>query len=114
MQQVVDLQRDEDFRGLDIALASISPDPLEAWRAEGDGFGISTPMLSDTGNDVASRFGVMRWAMPSNEPGHTFVLVDADGIVRWIKDYGAPENGGAMYVAPTDLTPAIRSALADA
>ena len=52
MQQVVDLQRDEEFQALDVALASISPDPIEAWRAEGEGFGISTPMLSD-GNSAS-------------------------------------------------------------
>jgi hypothetical protein len=41
--------------------------------------------------------------MSSGEPGHTFVLVGKDGTVRWIRDYGAPENGGFMYVAVNAL-----------
>ncbi|BDG61184.1 hypothetical protein caldi_22740 [Caldinitratiruptor microaerophilus] len=44
---------------------------------------------------MAHPYGVMRWAV-GNEPGHPFVLVDASGQVRWLRDYDAPENGGLM------------------
>ena len=69
--------------------------------------GIHAPLLSDDGNRVANAYGVMRWGMPTGEPGHTFVLVDRDGRVGWIRDYGAPEHGGLMYVSPGDLVPLI-------
>ena len=103
MQQVVDLQSDPAFVDLDIALLSLAVDPPDAWQAETEGLGIETPLLSDIGNRVATRYGVMRWKMASNEPGHTFVLVDEQGRVAWIRDYGAPENGGLMYVNPPEL-----------
>lgn len=103
MQQVVDLQNDEAFQTLGVAVLSISPDPSEAWAAEGSNLGITTPLLSDPENRVATMYGVMRWKMPSNEPGHTFVLVGIDGRIVWIRDYGAPEHGGAMYVPVPEL-----------
>lgn len=103
MQQVVDLQGDPSFKELGVELLSIAVDPPDAWQAESEGLGIETPLLSDVGNRVATRYGVMRWKMPSNEPGHTFVLVDEQGKVAWIRDYGAPEHGGLMYVDPPEL-----------
>jgi hypothetical protein len=69
------------------------------------------PLATDLDRDVASRYDVMKWAVATGEPGHTFILVNADGIVVWIRDYGAPENGGVMYVQPMELTQQIRDAL---
>lgn len=112
MQQVVDLQDSDPFEDLGIELLSLSPDPVDAWAAEAANLGIRTPLLSDSGNRVAQAYGVMRWQMPSGEPGHTFVLVDVGGRVAWIRDYGAPENGGLMYVEPTALVPEIAKVLA--
>jgi peroxiredoxin len=111
MQQVVDLQQGSEFQGMDVALLSISPDSLDSWRAEAESLGIALPVLSDANNRVASEYGVMQWAMPTGEPGHTFVLVDETGKVRWIRDYGAPENGGLMYVEPVELTEEVRNQL---
>ncbi|MGH2590832.1 MAG: peroxiredoxin family protein, partial [Actinomycetota bacterium] len=85
---------------------------VEAWVAEAEANGIDLPLLSDAGNSIATEYGVMRWKMPSNEPGHTFVLVDGDGRIAWIRDYGAPENGGLMYVPVADLVSALREQLA--
>lgn len=106
MKQVVDLQSSKEFQSLGVELLSISPDPVQAWADEGGSMGIRTPMLSDNQNRVASAYGVMAWAMGS-EPGHTFVLVDMAGRVRWVRDYGAPEHGGVMYVTPDELVPQI-------
>lgn len=111
MQQVVDLQNDKQFRSTGIELLSISPDPLAAWQQEGSQLGIELPTLSDTGNRVATQYDVMQWQMPTGEPGHTFVLVDTQGKVDWVRDYGAPENGGLMYVASAELVPQLQSRL---
>jgi peroxiredoxin len=111
MQQVVDLQKSEAFQGLGIQLLSLSPDSVDAWRAEGGGMGISSPMLSDTDNVAYLQYGEVAWMMASNEPGHTFILVDEAGTVAWVRDYGAPENGGVMYVPPDELVRSIQEHL---
>jgi peroxiredoxin len=111
MEQVVDLQEDEKFQALDIELLSLSPDPLEAWESEALDYGITLPVLSDPNNEVAEQYGVMKWAVGA-EPGHTFVLVDESGKVAWLRDYGAPENGGLMYVEPIELVAELKKRVA--
>jgi peroxiredoxin len=110
--QVVDLHEDKDFQGLDIELLSISPDSLDDWRESGRDMGIEVfdGVLSDAENKVATKYGVMQWAVGS-EPGHTFVLVDASGEVAWFQDYGAAENGGLMYVPPREVVRQVESHL---
>ena len=111
MSQVVDLHENKDFQQLDVELLSISPDPVEAWDKEGADYGIDTPMLSDEGNEVATAYDVMKWGVGA-EPGHTFVLVDEEGTIVWLRDYGDPENGGLMYVDPAELVRELERRLA--
>jgi peroxiredoxin len=103
--QVVDLQNSEEFQALDVELLSIAPDPPEAWRDAADDYGIdeATLVLSDVENDTANAYDVMRWKAATGEPGHTFILVDERGKIAWIRDYGALEHGGIMYVAPDEI-----------
>jgi alkyl hydroperoxide reductase subunit AhpC len=103
--QVVDLQKSEDFKALGVELLSIAPDTVQSWRDEGEEFGIQDyrGVLSDVENEVANRYDVMKWAAATGEPGHTFILIDESGKVSWIRDYGALENGGIMYVVPDEL-----------
>lgn len=109
IQQVGDLEASEKFQALGIQLVSISPDPPEAWQQAAEEYKLDTPLVTDPANKVAQRYGVMRWRVPADadvdsaEPGHTFVLVDGEGTVEWVRDYGAPENGGVMYVFPDAL-----------
>jgi peroxiredoxin len=111
MEQVVDLQSDERFSRLGVQLLAISPDPAEAWAHEDADLGIRVPTLSDPENEVWMRYGTPAWMMPSGEPGHTFFLVGADGTIRWLRDYGAPEHGGAMYVAPDEIASQVQEHL---
>ena len=82
--QVVDLQRSEDFKTLDIELLSIAPDPVEDWRDAGDQYGVADlgTLLTDEGNQVAERYDVMKWQAATGEPGHTFIYVDEHLRVR--------------------------------
>ena len=111
MQQVVDLQDDNAFKELGVELLAISPDPAGAWRKEGRALGVTVPMLSDADNAVWAKYGIPTWMMASNEPGHTFFLVGGDGKIAWVRDYGAPEHGGAMYVTPAEVASQMKEAL---
>lgn len=103
MEQIVDLQHDPGFNELNIELVSLAIDPVADLEDAAKRLDITTPFLSDEDSSVSAAYGVLQWAMPSGEPGHTFVLVDEEGVVRWVKDYGAPENGGLMYVDVAEL-----------
>jgi peroxiredoxin len=111
--QVVDLQKSEGFQALDVQLLSISPDPPDAWRDAAEDYEVppGTPLLSDPGNEVATAYDVMRWQAATGEPSHTFVLVDERGRIAWVKDYGALEHGGIMYVIPDEITELVSQQL---
>lgn len=112
MQQIVDLQNDPAYQALDVALVSIAFDTIEELQQGISEYRISgVPMLRDADHSVSEAYNVLQWAARTGEPGHTFVLVGEDGNVRWIRDYGAPENGGLMYVPVNDLTEQIQASL---
>ena len=107
LQQIVDLQNDPTFQALDVAILSVAFDPQQEQAASKLEYGISAPMLVDIDHSVSETYDVLQWAVGTGEPGHTFVLVNADGEISWIQDYGAPENGGLMYVPVDELTAKI-------
>ena len=112
MQQIVDLQNDPAFQELNVALVIIAFDSPAELAAGIQEYGIQdVPLLTDTVHEVSEDYEVLQWAVASGEPGHTFILVNTDGTVAWVRDYGAPQNGGVMYVPPTDLVAQIRANL---
>jgi len=96
---------------LDVAILSIALDPADQQAAVKQEYGIAAPMLVDPDATVSTAYDVMQWAVGTGEPGHTFILVDEAGEIAWIRDYGAPENGGLMYVPIEELTQHIGAAL---
>jgi peroxiredoxin len=111
MQQIVDLQNDPAFQSLDVGFLSIAFDtPAELSQVAME-YGTLIPLLTDEDQTVSKDFDVLQWAVASGEPGHTFVLVDENGKVVWIQDYGAPENRGVMYVPVEELVMEIKNHL---
>ncbi len=112
MQQIVDLENDSEYAALNVPLLSIAFDAPDVMAAAGTAVGVvSTPMVTDTDHSTSEAYDVLQWAVGTGEPGHTFILVDGDGTIAWIRDYGAPENGGSMYVEPTEIAAQVAEAL---
>jgi len=112
MQQVVDLQNSADFKKLGVETISIARDPAEEQAPAARELGITVPMLVDANGNVSSAYDVLKYALPNGEPGHTFVLVDAEGNIVWVKDYGAPDNPDrTMYVEINELYREVKNAL---
>ncbi len=111
MQQIVDLENNPEFQALGVEFVSIAFDPPGVLAGSGAEFGVGpTPLLTDTDESVSEAYDVLQWAVASGEPGHTFVLVDEDGKVAWIRDYGVVEE--SMYVEPLELVDQIAAGLA--
>jgi peroxiredoxin len=112
MQQIVDLHKDSKFQEQGVQIVSIAFDPPAEQAAGLIEYGITgVPMLTDADGEVSESYDVMQWAVATGEPGHTFILVDKGGKIAWIRDYGAPENGGLMYVPSEELTAHIIESL---
>ena len=109
MEQIVDLQDATAFNQLGVALLSIAFDSSQELATVGQEYGTRVPLLTDTDHSVSEAYGVLRWAVGTGEPGHTFVLVDKAGEISWLQDYGAPENRGVMYVPVVELTQEVKA-----
>ena len=96
---------------MDVAFLSIAFDSLAELGDAAREYVTEIPLLSDSDHMVSQAYDVLQWAVGTGEPGHTFVLVDRDGIVAWVRDYGAPENGGVMYVPVGELLQQISDRL---
>jgi len=105
MQQIVDLQNSPEFQALNIQVISIAQDSIAEMAPEAQTLSISSvPVLSDPDLLVSTTYDVLQWAIENGEPSHTFVLINADGKIVWIKDYGAPTNPNrTMYVEVDEL-----------
>lgn len=108
----MDLQNDSDFQQTGAQLISIAFDSVAEQQSAIQEYGIDVPMLVDANGDVSREYDVLQWAVRTGEPGHTFILVDAEGQIVWVKDYGSPNlPNPVMWVSPQELVSYIRQHL---
>lgn len=89
--QIVSLAKDERFRNDDTVVLSVVVDSKEDWQKAINKMPelAQATVVFDTGAAVAKQFGVL--TTPSSMhvgslPGHTYVLMDKEGNVRYIFD----------------------------
>ena len=113
MEQIVDLQNSPDWQALNVQVISIARDSVSEMAPESHNLGITNvPVLSDPDLAVSAEYDVLQWAIDNGEPSHTFVLVDQNGKIAWIKDYGAPDNPNrTMYVEVNELVDYVKANL---
>lgn len=111
--QLEDFQADfAKFTPLGIdEIVSISLDPLAAQQQRAQLRGVTLPVLADSDRAVSSAYDALSYGMMGGStPGHTFILVGADGTIRWRADYGGPPDY-TMYVPTSTLLAELRQAL---
>jgi hypothetical protein len=47
-------------------------------------------MLVDSNHEVSQKYHVLKWAVASGKPGHSFTVIDITGKIAWMRDYGSP------------------------
>jgi peroxiredoxin Q/BCP len=112
LNQMTDLdQLTQQFTMLDIVVVSITGDSislLSSWaHSSGPQYG---EVLSDQNLAVSKAYDMLgpdKSMMPGAAPGHTFVLVDKSGLIKWRQDYGP----SVMYVPNDQIIAAVRQAL---
>jgi len=108
----VDLQNSAEFKALGVEIVSIARDSAQEQAAAAQELGITVPMLVDGNGQVTIDYDVMKYALTNGEPSHTFVLVNSNGNIIWLKDYGAPDNPNrTMYVDINELYREVKTAL---
>lgn len=89
--QIVSLAKDERFKNDDTVVLSVVVDSKEDWQKAINKMPelAQATVVFDTGAAVAKRFGVL--TTPSSMhvgslPGHTYILIDKEGNVRFVFD----------------------------
>lgn len=104
--QLTDIEtRLDDFKRLGIdKIATITTDPPDLLARKVADEGLNTPVMSDSTVAVSNEYSTTDFRMAGMGPtfnGHSFVLVNEDGVIEWRADYGGPKTGNTMYV-PVD------------
>ena len=89
---------------------SITSDPLAEITQKAADDRLTTPILSDPGLTVSKTYNAQSYGMMNgSRDGHTFILINRDGTIRWRADYGGPPNF-TMFVNATELLAEIAKA----
>ena len=80
------------LEGRKLSLVSVTNDDTSTLAMAARDYKITTPLIADTSRAITESFGVLGGVpsgvgMHSDTANHTFILVDATGRVRFVKDY---------------------------
>lgn len=111
--QIVEIERNWDQYasfGID-RIVSVTNDPLDLVEQKVVDDGITSLVLADPDLAItrvyqANRFGMMDGA----KAGHTFLLIDASGVIQWRADYGGPPRY-TMFVPTEHLIAQMREGM---
>ena len=98
-------KQDKAFAELDVTVLPIVMNSREQILADMELNGVRTPFLLDDGT-VSKAYDTLGRGMHAGLPGHSFVLIDKEGVQRWFGEYPS------MWLAPEDLLEEVRGRLA--
>ena len=114
--QIAEIEKHvSEFRALGVdTVVSITTDPVDLIVRKIKDMRLTTAVLSDPDLSVSKAYHANDFGMMGrSRDGHSFILVDPDGKIRWRADYGgAPDY--TMFVPAANLVARIRDGLATA
>jgi peroxiredoxin len=102
--QMAQIEQDSAVRAAGITVLPIVMNSKDEILPDLQQYGVSTPYLLDDGT-VSNAYGVLGTGMHAGLPGHSFVLIDKDGIKKWTGSYPS------MWLAPADLLKEVKQRL---
>ncbi len=112
--QLADIQANLDaYRALGITrILSITTDPLDAIRQKVADQHLTIPVAADPDLAVSRAYHANDYGMMGQgRDGHSFIVVGADGVIRWRADYGGAPHY-TMFVPSGSLLADLRAGLA--
>ncbi len=109
-QQLSDIEKNiGEFNGLETKVLTVVIDPPGPTAQEARRWNISLPILIDSDKEVSNSYDALKYSMhPGQRPGHTFVLVDKNGTVKWRLDW----SSGAMYEPVDSIVSELKTRIA--
>jgi peroxiredoxin len=105
LQQMAAIEQNRAaFTAADVTVLPVVMNTREQIVKDMGSYGVTTPFLLDDGR-VAKAYNTLGKGMHAGLPGHSFVLVDKDGVQRWTGEYPS------MFLAPSDLLTQVRQHL---
>lgn len=105
LQQMAEVEKAKAaFDAADVTVLPVVMNTREQIVKDMATYGVTTPFLLDDGR-VAKAYDTLGKGMHAGLPGHSFVLVDKDGVQRWTGEYPS------MFLAPSDLLTLVRQHL---
>ena len=92
------------FDALGITVLPIVMNSKAEITADMNRYGVTTPFLLDDGK-ASKAYGTLGKGMHAELPGHSFVLIDAQGVQRWYGEYPS------MWLDPQALMTEIKARL---
>lgn len=105
LQQMAEIEKNKAaFAAADVTVLPIVMNTREQITADMSTYSVKTPFLLDDGK-VSTAYKTIGRGMHAGLPGHSFVLIDTQGIQRWYGEYPS------MWLAPKDLLAQIQKRL---
>jgi peroxiredoxin len=93
-----------DFKAANITVLPIVMNTRDQIVSDMQANGVTTPFLLDDGT-VSTAYGTIGKGMHGGLPGHSFVVIDDQGMQRWYGEYPG------MWLSPTELLSQAQTAL---
>lgn len=97
-------QKKDAFSSAGFVVLPIVMDPKDRIAAAASSYGVTTPFLIDPGA-ASKAYGTLGKGMHAGMPGHGFVVVDREGVVRWSAEYPS------MWLDPSELLSTAKAAV---